>query len=100
MSKTQKTLISETEFARICDGIRQDRDSIIRYNPIGSDEEILLWMLLGCLTSYLSLSEQETPCFPGRVDATAYRAAIKAILAARMAIPFDAEPYLDTMLGG
>ena len=51
------TTISEAEFARICDGINEDRESIIKHNPIGPPDEILLWMLLSCLISYLNLSE-------------------------------------------
>ena len=47
--------ISEGEFARICEGIKEDREAIIKHNPIGPDDEILLWMLLSCLISYLNL---------------------------------------------
>ena len=36
------TSISEAEFARICHGICEDRESIIKHNPIGTREEILL----------------------------------------------------------
>jgi len=86
--------ISETEFARICESIRRDRRAIIKHNPIGSEEEILLWMLLGSLISYLSLSELETPCFNGKPDAEIYRQAILFVLKDRKASPFDAESYL------
>ncbi|MFN3419575.1 MAG: hypothetical protein ACK42A_09610 [Pyrinomonadaceae bacterium] len=98
MGTEKKTLITESEFGRICKGIREDRETIIRHNPLGTDDEILLWMLLGCLTSYLSLSDMETPCFPGKPDANAYRAAISAIVSRRMAEPFDVRPYLDSMI--
>ena len=64
------TRISEAEFARICRGIYEDRESIIKHNPIGTREEILLWMLLSVLIGYLNLTELETPCFPGKPDAT------------------------------
>lgn len=87
-------LITESEFSQICDGIREDRDSIIRHNPLGTPEEILLWMLLSCLISYLSLSEQETPCFTGKPSAETYRKAIIFILKNRRATDFDVEPYL------
>ena len=53
----QMACISETRFAEICDGIRADRDVIIKHNPIGTEDEILLWMLLSCLISYLSLAD-------------------------------------------
>ncbi|MER3431750.1 MAG: hypothetical protein C4325_12810 [Blastocatellia bacterium] len=98
MADFSKTLISEAEFHRICSGIREDRQIIIRHNPFGSDDEILLWMLLGCLSSYLSLSELETPCFPTRPDAATYREAINSIVSGRMAEAFDVDRYIDIML--
>lgn len=89
--------ISEQEFARICRGIKQDRETICRHNPIGTSEEILLWMLLGCLVSYLSLSEIETPCFSGKPDAKTYRNAILFVVQDRKTASFDAEKYLNQL---
>jgi hypothetical protein len=86
--------ISEKEFARICAGIYEDRESICKHNPNGTSEEILLWMLLGCLIGYLSLSEIETPCFSGKPDAKTYRNAILFVLEDRKAASFDAKTYL------
>ena len=86
--------ISEAEFNRLVDGILEDRDVIIRHNPIGSGEETLLWMLMSCLVSYLSLDDTGTPCFTGRPDAETYREAIRFILRGRTAGDFDTEPYL------
>lgn len=94
----QMTCISEAKFAEICDGIRQDRESIIKHNPIGPDDEILLWMLLSCLVSYLSLTEQETPCFTGKPDAATYRDAILFVLKPRTELDFDAGKYLDALI--
>jgi hypothetical protein len=89
------THISEAEFARIVNGIREDRESIIKHNPLGTDEEILLWMLLAVLSSYLNLSEQETPCFTGKPDANTYREAIRFVMRERMSGElFDPETYL------
>ncbi len=88
------TRISETEFKRIVDGIRDDRESIIKHNPIGTDEEILLWMLLAVLSSYLNLTEQETPCFTGRPDADTYREAIRFVMRDRMTHAFDIDLQL------
>lgn len=88
------TKISEVEFARIVDGIIQDRESIIKHNPIGTDEEILLWMLLSCLVTYLSLSDVETPCFSGKPDAKTYRDAIVFVLSDRRAENFELAKYL------
>ena len=93
------TKISEAEFARIVEGIAGDRESIIHHNPIGTDEEVLLWMLLSCLISFLSLSDQETPCFTGVPDANTYRDAILFVLNGRRENSFDPEPHIDRMLG-
>ena len=89
--------ISELEFARICDGINDDRKTICRHNPVGTEEEIILWMLLSCLISYLSLSEIETPCFNGKPDAETYRSAILFVLRDRRIDDFEAEKYLSQL---
>ncbi|HUR97496.1 MAG TPA: hypothetical protein VMZ26_05440 [Pyrinomonadaceae bacterium] len=86
--------ISESEFRRIADGIFDDRELIIKHNPIGTREETLLWMLLSCLVAYLSLSDSDTPCFTGRPDAATYRDAIRFILRDRRTDDFDVEPGL------
>lgn len=90
--------ISEREFSRICRGIFEDRETIVKHNPLGTREEILLWMLLSILISYLSLSEIETPCFTGVPTAKTYRTAILYILKDRKAACFDAETYLDKLI--
>jgi hypothetical protein len=88
------TKISEAEFSRLCRGIQKDRETIYKHNPIGTEEETLLWMLLSILISYLSLSEIETPCFTGMPTAETYRQAILFILKDRKTEDFDAEKYL------
>ena len=90
--------ITEQEFSRICKGIYEDREAIRKHNPIGSYEETLLWMLLSILLSYLSISEIETPCFPGMPTAETYRQAILFILKDKKAGEFDAEVYLDDLI--
>jgi len=90
-------IISENEFARICEEIYEDRESICTHNPIGTSEEILLWMLLGCLVCYLSLPEIETPCFNGKPGAETYRVAILFVLKNRRATDFEAEIYLKKL---
>lgn len=92
------TKISEREFSRICEGVFEDRDKIIKHNPIGTRDETLLWMLLSILISYLSLSEIETPCFTGMPTAETYRQAILFILKDRKTEEFDAEHYLDDLI--
>ena len=91
-------VISERELDRITAGIYADRESIIKHNPLGTDGEILLWMLLSCLVSYLSLEESETPCFPGRPDVDTYVSAIQLILRGRKSEPFDEAPYITLLL--
>ena len=88
------TKITEAEFARIVNGIVEDRETIIRYNPIGTDEEILLWMLLSCLISYLNLTDVETPCFSGTPNAKTYREAIGFVLTNRKDPDFDETAYM------
>ena len=70
----------------------------MKHNPIGPEEEVLLWMLLSCLVSYLSLGDNETPCFTGRPDAETYRNAIAFVLNGRSGTPFDPRPHIDRML--
>jgi hypothetical protein len=89
--------ITEAEFERLVEGILDDRDPIIKHNPIGTDEEILLWMLMSVLVTYLSLEAIETPCFTGRPDASTYGNAIRSILATRRADNFDPDVYLDKL---
>ena len=90
--------ISEEEFARLCKGIYEDGDTIYKHNPIGTRDETLLWMLLSVLISYLSLSEQETPCFTGLPTSETYRTAISFVLRERMNPPFTEEKYLDELV--
>ena len=91
------TKISEAEFARIWNGIIEDRESIIKHNPLGTHEEILLWMLLSCLISYLNLTDIETPCFTGKPDATTYRDAILFVLSERRLEDFSVDGYLNEL---
>jgi hypothetical protein len=90
--------ISEAEFARICNGISEDSESICKHNPLGDRVEILLWMLMSCLISYLSLTAVETPCFPGVPTAETYRKAILFVLQDRKIDEFDVEKYLEDLL--
>jgi hypothetical protein len=89
--------ISELEFARICNGIYEDRETICKHNPIGSSDEILLWMLLSCLISYLSLDDKEMPCFNGTPNAKTYYDAILFVLQKRKLTEFNAAKYLEKL---
>ncbi len=90
--------INEREFARICRDIYEDREVICKHNPIGMRDETLLWMLLGCLVSYLSLAEIETPCFMGKPTVETYRSAILFVLKDRRTDDFEVETYLDKLI--
>ena len=94
MPNVSEITINEVEFEKLVDDILNDRELIQKHNPIGTGEEILLWMLMGCLASYLSLDATETPCFPGRPTAKTYRDAVRFMLRGRTDPDFDAEPYL------
>jgi len=91
------TKIREENFARIVEGICEDKELIIRHNPIGTDEEILLWMLLNSLTSYLSLGESEMPQLKGKTNADGYREAVRFVLEDRREGNFHFEHYLDNI---
>ena len=91
------TRISETELRKIVEGIIVDRESIVRHNPLGTDEEILLWMLLSSLVVYLNLNDLETPCFTGRPDADTYRTAIEFVVRDRLTDKFDLGELLDKL---
>lgn len=90
--------ISESKFAEICEGLWTDRETIIKHNPLGTENEILLWMLLSCLISYLSLSEIETPCFTGTPDENTYHDAILFVLNERRDDNFDPNVIIDKIL--
>ena len=91
-------VLTEEELYRICDGIRVDRDKIIKHNPIGTENETLLWMLMSVLVSYLSLDEKEIPCFPGDVDEATYRKATEMIIEMKRDTAFDHETIINRML--
>ncbi len=90
--------ISEVEFARICSGLAEDREEILKHNPIGTAEETILWMLLSVLNSFLSLSEMEAPCFTARPDAATFRNAVLYVLKDRRVPDFDPLPYIDKLV--
>lgn len=86
--------ITEAEFEKLVDGIVEDRESIFKHNPRGSEEESLLWMLMCCLINYLGVDDSELPCFPGSTGAETYRQAIDLIVSKAQAEKFDISFYL------
>ena len=90
--------ISEQEFGRIVEQIWLDREKIYQFNVNAPHNEVLLWMLLSCLISYLNLSDAETPCFPGAPTAETYRQAILHVLRERQESPFAPDKYLNILM--
>lgn len=86
--------ISEAEFAKLCDEIYADRHQIYEFNPSASRREALLWMLLGCLISLLSVPDSEQQSFYEPSSHDPYVDAICAILQNRMRPPFDPQAHL------
>ena len=86
--------ISEAEFVKLCDDLYADRHQIYQFNPNASRQEALLWMLLGCLISLLSISdsEQQSVYEPSSLDP--YVDAICEILQNHMRPPFDPQAHL------
>ncbi len=92
--------ISERDFVRIVDGVVEDCESICRHNPIGTEEETLLWMVMSCLINFLGLSDNEIPCFPGGSTSSTYRQAIEFIAREYGETAFDAATHLDKIRRG
>jgi hypothetical protein len=87
--------ISEAEFIKLCDDLYNDRQRIYQFNPSAGKRDALLWMLLGCLMSLLSVA---APPDEGGADGSpvsdAYADAVKAILRGHMRPPFDPQVHL------
>lgn len=86
--------ISERDFKKICKGVFADRKIIYKHNPIGTEEETLLWMILGALIAFLSLDDTETPCFKGKPTADTYRDAISFVVQDRKSEDFNEKEFL------
>ncbi|HEX8137737.1 MAG TPA: hypothetical protein VF544_09115 [Pyrinomonadaceae bacterium] len=90
--------ISEAEFKRLCDRIYADRFLIYTYHPnAGSRREALLWMMLGCLVSLLSVPLPEQPSTYGGASADPYGDAVIEVLHGRMEPGFDPQVHLDEL---
>ena len=93
-SKNSEThVISETEFAKLCDDLYRDRYRIYQYNPRVSSRDALLWMLTGCLMSLLSVRVTEQSVSGGS-SSDLYGDAVCEILRGRTQPPFDPRPHL------
>jgi hypothetical protein len=87
--------ISEAEFKKLCEDIYADRFLIYTYHPnAGSHREALLWMMLGCLVSLLSVPVLEQPSVYGGTSADPYGDAVIELLSGRMEPGFDPRVHL------
>jgi len=86
--------ISEKEFKKLCDQIYADRLQIYDFVPSLSRRDALMWMLLGCLVSLLSVALPEQSGLDGGSTADPYGDAVCEILKDRTAPFFDPRPHL------
>jgi hypothetical protein len=86
--------ISEKDFKKLCDDIYADRFQIYEFNPNVSRREALLWMLLGCLVSLLSIPILEQPSVYNGSSADPYGDAIREVVLAHTQSNFDPSDYL------
>jgi hypothetical protein len=89
--------ISESEFQRVCDGVYRDRREIYQFNPGAGHSEAVLWMLLGCLISLLSVTDEELQTIAASSTGETYGDVIRELLSKRAAPPFDPRPFLDEL---
>lgn len=88
------TTIYESDFKKLCDDIYADRSQIYAFNPNVSRREALLWMMLGCLVSLLSIPILEQPSVYGGSSADPYGDAILEVLKTHTESNFDPGEYL------
>ena len=86
--------ISEKDFKKLCDDIYADRLQVYAFNPNVSRREALLWMILGCLVSLLSIPILEQPSVYNGSSDDPYKDAICEVLQAHMEPNFDPGDYL------
>jgi hypothetical protein len=89
--------ISEEEFGRLCDEVYRDRLEIYDFNPNVTKREAVLWMLLGCLISLLSVTDAELQSLLDSSGQDPYGESICTLLSARAAPPFDPQPFVEEL---
>lgn len=86
--------ISQAEFIKLCDDIYADRQQLYEFNPGMSKRDAVLWMLLGCLISLLSVPVAEQASAGDKQSADPYGDAIRKILQTRVQPHFDPRTHL------
>lgn len=89
--------ISEAELRRLCDEIYRDRLEIYEFNPGMSRREAVLWMLLGCLISLLSVTDAESAELTVSPSHDPYGESVCKLLNARSSPPFDPQPFVEEL---
>ena len=94
---SQMSVISEQEFIKLCDDIYADRHQLYEFNPSVARREAVLWMLLGCLLSLLSIPDAEQPGLFNGASSDPYADAISALLRNRTRPPFEPQAHLASL---
>jgi hypothetical protein len=89
--------ISEVEFRGLCEEIYRDRFEIYDFNPGATRREAILWMLLGCLISLLSVGDDEVQSLADSSSRDPYADAVCKLLRERGAPPFAAQPLVEEL---
>ena len=90
--------ISREEFEKLCDEIYRDRLEIYEFNPGATHREALLWMLLGCLISLLSISDDELEALVDSSGSGDYEDVVCQLLRERADPFFDPRPHVGELL--
>lgn len=93
MMMTSVETISEEELRRISDEIYRDRFAIYDFNPDAGRKDAVLWMLLGCLISRLSITDEELQGVEG-----SYEEAITELLRERTESGLDARSVVAELV--
>lgn len=89
--------ISAEEFKRLCDEIYRDRREIYEFNPAATRRDALLWMLLGCLISLLSVTYEELEALTDS-SGRDYGNVVCTLLRERAEPPFEPRPYVEELV--
>lgn len=91
---SRANVISEQEFIKLCDDVYADRHQIYEFNPNVTRREAVMWMLLGCLLSLLSIPVTEQSNLFDNASTDIYTDALRKILQQHSHPPFDPQPHL------
>jgi hypothetical protein len=90
--------ISESELRRVCDEIHRDRFQVYEFNPTASRRNAVLWMLLGCLISLLSIEDAELQALSPASSEDPYGEVVRRLLEMRAENGFDPRTIVEELL--